>query len=60
MSEYYTGEIAALINQFGYAETFRILQERKKQPAPEQGDASELPPDQWQAAIEANKRKESR
>lgn len=56
MADLYTGEVTEMIRQHGYAETFRILQERRKQAEPEQGDASEMSADEYKAAIEANKK----
>jgi hypothetical protein len=55
MSELYTGDVAAMVREFGFAETYRRLQERKKRPEPEQGDASELDPNDWKLTIDRNK-----
>lgn len=65
---YYTGEIVALLREHGFAGTAKILADRKKaeqenrKPVEqgelpiEQGDASELSKEEFEAAIEANKR----
>jgi hypothetical protein len=58
VSEQYAGEYADLVRDNGYARTFEIIQERERaarQP-PEPGDAYEGTIEEWQKAIESNRR----
>ena len=53
----YTGEIADLIREHGYAKTAEILEARRdaaKEPSPTPGDAYEGKLDDWHRVVEEN------